>query len=66
MLSVYGYKTKKDLKAAIGRHLQIVETSMFGPEFKPDGRNVIVGPAPTVRKWYAQVDCQAGVITKVT
>lgn len=28
------YKTKKDLKAAIGQPLRFIETSAFGPEYK--------------------------------
>ena len=32
------YKTKKDLKAAIGEKLQYSETSVFGPEYKSTGR----------------------------
>lgn len=66
MMSVSGYATKKELKAAVGQPLRVVETSMFGPEFKPDGSNTVVGPSPTSRKWYATVECRAGIIVKVT
>jgi hypothetical protein len=67
MLGTSGYKTKKDLKAAQGKPLRYVETSMFGAEFKPDGVNVVVGPcAYTKRSWYAQVTCRDGLIVKVT
>ena len=31
---VTGYKSKKELKAAIGSALQYEETSFFGPEYK--------------------------------
>ena len=31
------YKTKKDLKAAIGQPLRYVETSMFGAEYRDNG-----------------------------
>ena len=66
MLGVTGYKTKKDLKSAIGQPFHFVETSMFGSEFKPDGRNVVVGPdAYNKRSWYATVDCKNGLIVKV-
>jgi len=60
------YKTKKELKAAIGKPLRFVETSIFGPEFKENGRNTVVGPSPYERKWFAQVDCKDGLITKVS
>jgi len=39
---------------------------MFGPQFKPDGQNVVVGPdAQFKREWYATVWCKDGIITKV-
>jgi len=60
------YKTKKDLKAAIGQSLRYVETSMFGEEYKPDGRFCVVGPSPTLRKWYAEVTMVGGKIAKVS
>jgi hypothetical protein len=61
------YKAKKDLKAAIGKPLRYVETSMFGPEFKDNGKFPVVGPCPyTNRKWYAQVTMVNGLIAKVS
>jgi len=61
------YKTKKLLKAAIGEPLNYVETSLFGAEYSPDMSGVaVVGPSPTLRKWYAQVWLTDGLITKVT
>ena len=59
------YKSKKDLKASIGRPLRYVETSMFGPEFKADGKFCVVGPSPYERKWYAEITMKAGLIEKV-
>lgn len=60
------YKTKKSLKASIGQPLRYVETSMFGPEYRADGKITVVGPAPYVRKWYAQITMRDGLIAKVT
>jgi len=60
------YKTKKDLKAAIGERLDYIETSMFGPEYTPNGSFCVVGPSPTSRKWYAQVTMKDGKIAKVS
>jgi hypothetical protein len=60
------YKTKKDLKAAVGQSLRYVETSMFGEEYKPNGQFCVVGPSPYVRKWYATVTMSDGKIAKVT
>jgi len=58
-------KTKKDLKAAVGKSIEFEETSMFGPEFKGDGAYSVVGPSPTVRKWFARVIITNGLIAKV-
>jgi hypothetical protein len=60
------YPTKKALKAAVGQPLRYVETSMFGPEYQRDGRFCVVGPDPHVRKWYAEVVMQDGLIAKVS
>jgi len=65
-MGVRGYRTKKALKEAVGTPLRVVETSMFGAEFKPNGENVVVGPdAYTARNWFATVTCEDGIITKV-
>lgn len=61
------YKTKKDLKAAVGKPLRCVETSAFGPEYKDNGSFCVVGPcAHTNRKWYATVTMVDGKIAKVS
>lgn len=60
------YRTKKELKAAVGKELRYTETSMFGLEFKPDGHFCVVGPSPYERKWYATVYMENGLIKKVT
>jgi len=60
------YKTKKDLKAAIGQPLRYEETSFFGPEYKESGKFCVVGPSPRERKWYAEVTMQNGLIAKVS
>ena len=59
------YPSKKALKEAIGRELRYVETSMFGEEYRADGSFCVVGPSPTVRKWYAQVTMVGGLIKSV-
>lgn len=59
------YKSKKDLKAAIGQELRYIETSFFGPEFKSTGVFCVVGPSPTERKWFAEVTMQDDKIAKV-
>lgn len=67
MMSVYGCPTKKVLKGFVGSPgvNVLMETSFFGPEFKANGTNVVVGPAPTKRVWFATVTCKDGLIVKV-
>ena len=66
MMGVFGYKTKKELKAAIGKHFQYIETSFFGPEYHGDGKYTIVGPdAYNDRRFYATVTVKDGLIGKV-
>jgi hypothetical protein len=60
------YKTKKDLKAAIGQPLRYVETSMFGEEYRANGTFCVVGPSPLQRKWFASVTMSNGLIAKVS
>lgn len=59
------YKTKKDLCEAVGKPLKYVETSLFGTEYKADGKFCVVGPSPTLRKWYAEVTMANGLIKSV-
>ena len=64
------YPSKKDLKAAIGQSLKYQETSMFGPEYKSDGKFCVAGrPSITSivkREFFAEVTMEAGLIKKVT
>lgn len=60
------YPTKKALKSSTGQPLRYTETSMFGPEYTPDGTFPVVGPTPYQRKWYAQVTMTDGLITRVS
>lgn len=60
------YPTKKALKESIGQPLKYQETSFFGNEYKDNGKFAVVGPSPTLRKWYAEVTMLDGKIHKVT
>ena len=60
------YKTKKALKDSVGQPLRYVETSVFGEEYKANGRFCVVGPSPYERKWFAQVTMKDGLIAKVS
>lgn len=69
MMLVTGYKSKKELKAAIGEPLRYEETSMFGPEYKADGE-FTVAHRPAVkglpgREFFATVVMENGRIAKV-
>ena len=66
MMGISGFKTKKELKQAVGTRPDFIETSFFGKEFKGDDVYVVVGPDPYVRKWYATVTVVDGLIHKVT
>lgn len=59
------YPTKKALKEAVGTKLRYNETSMFGPEFKPDGEFCVADSGPN-RKWFAKVTMKNGLIAKVS
>lgn len=66
MLGSIGHKTKKSLKASVGKELSYEETSMFGEEYRANGTVTIVGPcAHTKRTWFAKVTLKDGLITKV-
>lgn len=65
-LAASGYKAKKDLKAAVGKPLGYTETSMFGAEYKDNGKFCVVGPSAYERKWFAEVTMVEGKIAKVS
>ena len=65
MLGISGFKTKKELKQAIGTMPNFIETSFFGPEYKGDGSYAVVGPDPMTRKWFAELTIVNGLIHKV-
>ena len=57
------YATKKELKAAVGQPLRFSETSMFGPEYKPNGEFCVTN---IKRTWFASVKMEDGKIKKVS
>jgi hypothetical protein len=65
---IFNYPSKKELKAAIGQPLRYIETSIFGPEYKPDGfltganRPHITGKG---REFFANVTMENGLIKAV-
>jgi hypothetical protein len=63
------YDSKKALKAAIGKPLMYQETSLFGPEYRPDG-TITVARRPHLqgggREFFARVTMRDGLIHKVS
>jgi hypothetical protein len=73
-LLVTGYKSKKELNEAIGKKLVYRETSMFGTEYKSDGK-VSVAYRPSIahigeescgREFFAEVTMKNNLIEKVS
>jgi len=65
---IFNYPSKKVLKENIGKPLRYIETSLFGPEYIPNGtlaganRPHITGQG---REFFAQVIMQNGLIKVV-
>lgn len=64
------YDTKAQLKASIGKPLNYTETSMFGEEYKPNGKfagarrpHLLGGKG---REWFAEIQMVNGLIYKVS
>ena len=65
---IFNYSSKKELKENVGQRLDYIETSMFGPEYAPDGvltganRPHITGKG---REFFANVTMLDGLIKAV-
>jgi hypothetical protein len=65
---IFDYPSKKELAACVGQKLRFRETSMFGPEYDPNGfltgcnRPHITGHK---REFFANVQMKDGIIAKV-
>lgn len=64
-LALRGYATKKELQEAVGQPLRYTETSAFGAEYREDGVLTVVGPSATLRKFFARVTMEDGLIKAV-
>ena len=65
---IFVYESKKALKASIGKPLNYMETSMFGPEYRENG--VLTGAnRPHItrkgREFFANVTMENGLIKSV-
>ena len=66
---IFNYSSKKELKENIGKALNYIETSIFGPEYEANGK--LVGcnrPHLTghKREFFASVTMREGLIYKVS
>jgi hypothetical protein len=65
---IFKYPSKKVLKESVGQPLRYIETSLFGPEYRPDG--ILTGAnRPNItgqgREFFANVTMQNGIIKGV-
>lgn len=70
MMLLIGYKSKKELKANIGKPLSYRETSAFGPEYKHNG-TFVAAHRPYItrgegREFFAEITMENGLIKKVS
>ena len=70
MTMLVNYPTKKALKSAVGQSLDYTETSVFGPEYRPDGV-ITVAHRPRLqgesgREFFARVTMSGGLIKAVS
>ena len=63
MTMIFHYETKKELKENIGKPLRYTETSMFGAEYKLNGK--LFGTNHPRRSWFASVIMKDGIIQSV-
>ena len=67
-MMLFLYKTKKELKAAVGEKLRYRETSIFGDEYISDG-NITGANRPHLtgigREFFATVTLEDDIIKKV-
>ena len=65
---VFNYPSKKELKARIGEPLDYIETSLFGEEYRRDGK-LVGANRPHItkkgREFFAEVTMRNGLIAKV-
>jgi len=68
MTLIAKYPSKKECKAAIGKPLRYIETSVFGPEYKDDGQ-LTVANRPHItgigKEWFGEITMAGGLIKQV-
>ena len=68
-MMIFNYKSKKELKEHIGQVLNYTETSIFGPEYRRDGK-LVGSNRPLItgikgREFFAEVTMRDGLIAGV-
>tara|TARA_R110000868_G_scaffold375946_1_gene640637 strand:+ start:340 stop:546 length:207 start_codon:yes stop_codon:yes gene_type:complete len=67
-MMIFKYPSKKELKANIGKPLRYIETSLFGPEYTPNG-TLTGANRPHItnlgREFFAVVTMENGIIKGV-
>lgn len=68
MTMIVVYPSKKELKANVGKPLRYIETSMFGNEYRSNGR-IVVANRPHItgigREFFAEITMENDLIKKV-
>ena len=68
MTMIVTYPSKKELKTQIGKRLRYIETSMFGPEYRSNGK-IVVANRPHItglgREFFAEVTMENDLIKGV-
>ena len=65
---IFNYSSKKELKENIGKSLNYIETSMFGPEYEANGKLTVCNRPHLTghkREFFASGELKDGLITKV-
>lgn len=69
MTLLVNYESKKAMKECVGKRLDYIETSTFGPEYKSNGKFAVAGRPRLCRKvkkeFFAQVTMEDDLIVKV-
>ena len=68
MTLVVKYPSKKALKESVGKPLRFIETSLFGPEYRPNGFLTVANRPHLTglgKEFFANVTMTNGLIEKV-
>ena len=69
MTLIANYPSKKACKESIGKPLNYIETSLFGPEYKENGTFTVANRPHITKKgreWFGEITMKDGLIFKVS